>query len=143
MASTRERDTPVEILYRYYIAEAHVLAGDDDTAEPMFLRLIVESEQEQFHRATVTGWLNLAQIALRRADLDEAEARLRRGWAVAESLKHFRLMAEIHQTWAGVYQARGAYEQARTALYAAQDLFRRLGMRLELSAVEATLQTLC
>jgi hypothetical protein len=41
----------------------------------------------------------------RHGDLDEAEARLRRAWALAESLKHFRLMDEIHQTWADVYQA--------------------------------------
>jgi tetratricopeptide (TPR) repeat protein len=142
VASSRERDTPVEILYRYYIAEAHVLAGDDATAEPMFLQLIAESEQEQFHRATITGWLNLAQIALRRGDLDEAESRLGRGWALAEALKHFRLMAEIHQTWADVYQARGLPDQARAALEAAEDLFRRLGMRLELAAVRAALQAL-
>lgn len=142
VATASGRDTPAEILYRYYIAEAHMLAGDDAQAEALFLTLIDESEHERFHRAMVTGWLNLAQLALRRNDLTEAEERLRRGWALAEELKHFRLMAEIHQTWADVYLARDLPDSARGELAAAEDLFRRLGMSLELTNVQAALQAL-
>jgi tetratricopeptide (TPR) repeat protein len=131
VTSASERDSPAEILYRYYIADYHFLAGNDPEAEDQFLTLIGESKQEQFQRGVMYAWLMLAKIALRRKDVRSAEERLRRTQILAEEMKHRRFLAETNRVWASLYTLRGDLPAARIALAESIDLFERLGMRRE------------
>ena len=131
--SASMRDTPDVIFYRYYIADSHFRAGNDDKAESLFVDLIEESEAHQFNRATITGWFALAQIAIRRHNLDEAVERLEKACTLAQEFKHRPYLGEIQRVWAQVYTLRGDLPAARVAFAEAIDLFERLGMRRKLA----------
>jgi tetratricopeptide (TPR) repeat protein len=130
------------ILYRYYIADSHFLAGDYQEAEALFLTLIKESAEQDFHRAMITGWLSLAQIALRRGEIAEVVVRLQKADVLAQEFKHRRYVGEIHRVWSQVHALRGELPAARASLSEAIDIFERLGLRRELTEAREELRRL-
>ncbi len=127
-------------LYRYCIADSYFLAGDYQEAEALFLTL--EGAEQDFHCAMVTGWLSLAQIALRRGELAEVVVRLQKANVLGREFKHRRYVGEIHRVWSQVHALRGELSAARASIFEAIDIFERLGMRRELAEAREELRRL-
>jgi len=119
-----------------------VAAECHQEAEALFLTLIKESAEQHFHRAMITGWLSLAQIALRRGELAETAVRLQKADTLAQEFKHRRYIGEIHRVWSLVHILRGNLPAARESLAEAIDLFERLAMRRELAEAQLALADL-
>lgn len=116
--------------------------GDLDKARKVFEEVSARGQEIGWQRAVIYAQNWLADIAIHRGQLDEAEHLLRTGLPVAERNKDKRRAAFYQRSFALLEHKRGNREAARRWAEAALDGFERLGMQPEAKEMEALLATL-
>jgi tetratricopeptide (TPR) repeat protein len=113
------------------LEEAHALAEGALT--------IARAHQERGHQAYALHLLG--DIAARRdpPDIAQAEAHYQQALALAEELGMRPLVAHCHRGLGMLYARRGQWEQARTELSTAIEMYRAMDMTFWLPQAEATL----
>jgi class 3 adenylate cyclase len=120
-------------------SEAYLLAGCVAEASQLAQRALVHSRDhhEQGHQAQAL-WL-LGEIAMRRdsSEIEQATDHYRQALALAAELGMRPLVAHCHRGLGTLYAKAGQWEQARTELVAAIDLYRAMDMTFWLPQTEA------
>lgn len=122
----REQISPL-----YWRAVMACECKDHDQAEPLFLYMVKSAQTIGWQRAVIYAQNWLADIAIARNNLGEAERLLRMGLPVAERNKDKRRTAFYKCSFARLERARGNLAQARRWAEEALDGFDRLGMEKE------------
>jgi class 3 adenylate cyclase/tetratricopeptide (TPR) repeat protein len=123
------------------LGEAQMLAGRLEEARALTERTLAlaRERQERGHQAYALRLLG--DIAARRdpPEAAPAEVSYRQGLSFAEDLGMRPLQAHCHRSLGTLYSKTGQWEQARTALSAAIDLYRTMEMTFWLPQTEAAL----
>ncbi|BAY45061.1 hypothetical protein SAMD00079811_26630 [Scytonema sp. HK-05] len=112
----------------YYTAEIQYLKGHYDQAKTLYQQVKTQAEEIGWQRRASYAQNRLANIAIKQAELDEAEKLLNMGLAVAERNKDKRLTADYQRCFASLEKARGNLEKSYEWAKKAIDGFQRLGM---------------
>ncbi|MGK7901447.1 MAG: NB-ARC domain-containing protein [Hormoscilla sp.] len=112
----------------YYRAEIYFFECDYDRAKQLYEKDLQLAEDINWLVAIIFDWNSLANIAIKKGDLEEAETLLNTGLPVAERNKHFVLIANYQASFARLEKARGNTEKAWEWATKAKDGFQRLGM---------------
>jgi tetratricopeptide (TPR) repeat protein len=130
-----------QALCRLPLGEAHLLAGRLEEAYALAegALALASAHQERGHQAYALRLLG--DIAARREHPEraQAEAYYRQALALVEELGMRPLQAHCHRGLGTLYAKRGQWEQARTELCAALDLYQAMAMTFWLPQVEAVL----
>jgi tetratricopeptide (TPR) repeat protein len=123
------------------LGEAQVLAGHLEEAQALAERVLVfaHEHQERGHQAYA---LRLAGDITARSEPPQSassEIHYRQALALAEELGMRPLQAHCHRGLSTLYARLGQWEQARTELGAALDLYQAMDMTFWLPQVEAVL----
>jgi len=124
-----------------WLGQAYLLAGQRVKAIPLALRALELSQmhQERGHQAWI--FKLLGEIAAQREPREtvQAEAYYRQAFALADELGMRPLQAHCHRGLGTLYTTTGQWEQARTELSMAIDLYRAMDMTFWLPQTEAAL----
>jgi transcriptional regulator with XRE-family HTH domain len=111
-------------------------------AEKLFRQMLIAAEEIAWQRAAIYAQNWLADIAIKRGRLSEAESLLQTGLPVAVRNKDKRRIAHFKRSWAYLEQARGDLNEACRWVDDAHEEFKRLGMQQEVDEMRNLLQDL-
>ena len=115
---------------------------DFSKAEICFRKAIEQAQTVSYQRGLIYAQKYLADIAIERGRLDEAELLLKMGFTIPERNKDKRRMALYMSSFAHLYKKRGSLNEALRWAKDAYDRFERLGMRREAEEMHLLLQEL-
>jgi tetratricopeptide (TPR) repeat protein len=123
------------------LGEAHLLAGHLEEAHALAERTLAHTRAHQERGNQAYALHLLGEIAAHRAppDVDAAAAHYRQALALADELGMRPLQAHCRRGLGTLYARRDQWEQARTELGAALDLYQAMAMTFWLPQVEAVL----
>jgi tetratricopeptide (TPR) repeat protein len=135
------RFTASQPLLVAYLSEAYLLAGRLDEAISLAQQALELARAYKERGQEAWSLRLLGDIVAHRTpqDVDQAEAHYQQALALAEELGMRPLQAHCHLGLGTLYAQIGQREQARTALTAATDLYRAMGMTFWLPQAEAAL----
>ena len=124
-----------------YLSETHLLAGHLEEARTHAQRALdmVRTYKERGLEAYALRLLGDVYTHHDPPDVDQAATYYRQALALAEALGMRPLVAHCHRGLGTLYAKAGWQEQARTALSAAIELYRAMGMTFWLPEAEAAL----
>jgi tetratricopeptide (TPR) repeat protein len=139
-AATTER-VDVQDLYRLPLGEAQLLAGHLEEAQALAEQALTLARTHQERSNQAYALRLIGDIAARRdpRDGEPAEAHYHQALALAEELGMRPLQAHCRRGLGTLYAKRGQWEQARTEMGAARDLYQTMDMTFWLAQVEAVL----
>ena len=123
------------------LGEAQVLAGRLEEAQALAERALAHAHTHQGRGHEAYALCLLGEMAARREPLDvaQAEAHYRQALTLAAELGMRPLQAHCHRSLGTLYGATGQWEQARTALATAIEMYRDMDMTFWLPQTEAAL----
>ena len=132
---------PCNSLWIGWWGEAALLAGHlEDAMQHATQALdIAHAQKEQGYEAYARRLLGRIAVHHHPADAAPAEAHYRQALALANALGMRPLQAHCHRDLGTLYAATGQWEQARTALSTAIELYRSMAMTFWLPQTEAAL----
>jgi class 3 adenylate cyclase/tetratricopeptide (TPR) repeat protein len=130
-----------EVLCRLFLGEAHLLAGRLEEAHALAEQALTLARARQERSNQAYALRLLGDIAARRKPPEgpPATAHYRQALALADKLGMRPLVAHCHLGLGTLYARLGQWEQARTELSAARDLYQAMDMTFWLPQVEAVL----
>ena len=130
-----------QVFCRLFLAEAQVLAGHLEEAQARAEQALAQARERQERGHQAYALCLLGDIAARREppEGEPAVAHYRQALALADALGMRPLQAHCHRGLGTLYARRGQWEQGRTELGAARDLYRAMDMTFWLPQVEAVL----
>ena len=139
-AAATER-VDVQDLYRLPLGEAQLLAGHLEEAQALAEQALTLARTHQERSNQAYALRLIGDIAARRdpRDGEPAEAHYHQALALAEELGMRPLQAHCRRGLGTLYAKRGQWEQARTEMGAARDLYQTMDMTFWLAQVEAVL----
>jgi class 3 adenylate cyclase/tetratricopeptide (TPR) repeat protein len=123
------------------LGEAHLLAGSLEETQALAERALALAHKHQERGNEAYALRLLGDIAARRdpPESEQAEAHYQQALALAEALGMRPLVAHCHRGLGTLYAAIGQWEQARTELVAAIELYRAMDMTFWLPQAEVAL----
>jgi tetratricopeptide (TPR) repeat protein len=123
------------------LGEAHMLADLLEEAHTLAEQALTLAREHQEHGSQAYALRLLGDIEARREpqEVEQAEAHYHQALTLAEALGMRPLQAHCHRGLGTLYAKRGEWEQARTELCAALDLYQAMAMTFWLPQVEAVL----
>jgi predicted ATPase len=121
--------------------EAYLLTGCVEEAHRLAQRGLDNARQRKRRGQEAQALWLLGEIAMRRdpPDVTPAAAHYRQSLTLAEELGMRPLVAHCHRSWGTLYAMAGQWEQARTELSTAIEMYRSMEMTFWLPEAEATL----
>lgn len=116
------------VIALFYRAETHYLERDYDETKDILQPLIQENNQIKWMRGTAYLQNLLANSAIKKHDMNEAEEQLYTGFTLAKRNKDKVLIANYQASFARLEKARGKTEKAREWATKAKHGFQRLVM---------------
>nr|WP_290665499.1 helix-turn-helix domain-containing protein [Ardenticatena sp.] len=126
----------------YYRAEICYRTQDHNQAEFLYQQVLEHGQSINWQRAVIYAQNWLADIAIARGELNQAERLLQIGLPVAERNKDRRRIAFYKRSFAYLEQKRGRLDAARRWAEEALDGFERLGMEPEAEEIRNLLTTM-
>ena len=126
----------------HHRAEVYFRQGDYEQAEALYRQVFEQAQVIGWQRMSIYAQNWLADIAVAKGHMDEAERLLQTGLPVAERTKDTRRTAFYKRSFAYLKQKRGDLEAARRWATEALDGFERLGMQPETEEMRELVEAL-
>ena len=130
------------VRFNYYHAEICYREKKYDQAVALYQQVVEQAGKIGWQRFVIRAQNWLANIAIKKGNLEEAEKLLKTGLPVAKSNKDKRRTALYQRSYARLEQKRGNLEEAREWANKAIDQFKRLGMQRDIKDMESWLKDL-
>jgi predicted ATPase len=139
--ATARETVPFQVLCSLPLGQAHLLAGELKEAQALTEQSLALARAHQERGNEAYALHLLGDIAAHRdpPESERAEAHYRQALALAEELGMRPLQAHCHRGLGTLYAATGQWEQARTALSTAIEMYQSMDMKFWLPQTEAAL----